>query len=219
MDAFDFELRQAQDQRSETWIQDRLGKFTASEIHRIIGEPKSAQNKEHGLTDAAQKYCWEKIGERLSGVPASNEFVNEHMMRGIELESVARAEFEKLMNHPIIDAVFVPFTDCAGGSPDGYYGHKGIIEIKCPDTDTHLQYRLMTEPNDLPKAYYWQIQANLLFTASDFCYFISYDDRVSNELRLFALYVEANEEAHAEIVRKIEQAETFCRKMINQLTA
>lgn len=219
MDAFDFELRQAQGQRSDTWIQDRLGKFTASEIHRLIGEPKSTQNKEHGLTDAAQKYCWEKIGERLSGVPASNEFINERMMRGIELESVARAEFEKASGLTVTDAVFVPFTECAGGSPDGYVGHQAIVEIKCPDTDTHLQYRMIQEDSDFPKAYYWQIQANLLFTNSTWCYFISYDDRLPNELKLFWIKISADEDAHAELVRKIEQAETFCRKMINQLTA
>jgi hypothetical protein len=63
---------------------------------------------------------------------------------GKEREPEARTEYE------IANTVFVrqvgfvyhPTIKMAGASPDGLVGEDGLIEIKCPKLDTHLQYMI-----------------------------------------------------------------------------
>ena len=46
----------------------------------------------------------------------------------------------------------------AGASPDGLVGDDGLLEIKCPNPATHIDY-LRLPPGECPKAYFWQVQA------------------------------------------------------------
>jgi hypothetical protein len=63
----------------------------------------------------------------------------------------------------------------AGCSPDGLVGGDGLIEIKCPNTATHLEI-LLTGKIDIE--YIHQMQFQLSCTGRQWCDFVSYDRRL-----------------------------------------
>jgi hypothetical protein len=81
-------------QRTLEWHQQRLGKFTASEIYKLMGI------KALGLT--GQSYAFDKAVEELFGEVEDN-FVSYDMERGIELEPLAFAKFKELKSFDFID--------------------------------------------------------------------------------------------------------------------
>ena len=68
------------EQRSEEWRKQRHGKFSASEIHKLMGV--------RGLGETGKSYAIEKAIEELYGEVDEN-FVSYDMERGIELEPLA----------------------------------------------------------------------------------------------------------------------------------
>ena len=55
--------------------------------------------------------------------------------------------------------------------------------------------------------YYYQVQANMLFTGKKKCYFISYDPRVIQmDQRIKVLLIEANTDVQIEMAERIQKA-------------
>jgi hypothetical protein len=63
------------------------------------------------------------------------------MQHGTETEPEARAAYEFYQGVTVEEVAFVhhPKIDQAGCSPDGLVGSDGLVEIKCPNTATHLE--------------------------------------------------------------------------------
>lgn len=78
------------------------------------------------------------------------------------------------MDHPTIAM--------SGASPDGLIGVDGLIEIKCPNTATHLD-TLRTET--IPGKYETQMLWQMACTGRQWCDFASYDPRLPENMRLF----------------------------------
>jgi len=175
-------------QGSAEWIQERLGRFTASEIHKLIPSGKGG-NK---FSETGKTYILEKLVELETRFQAS-EIYGPALDWGTEHEPMAREWYTKLTGNVVQEAYFEPYGAHAGGSPDGLVGELGIIEIKCPfRTVNHFKYRMARTADDLPPEYFWQIQMNLLCTGRSWCDFVSFDPRVrTRELGLFVLRVEA----------------------------
>jgi putative phage-type endonuclease len=151
------------EQRTDEWMQARLGIPTASNFDKIIttkGEPSKQ----------AQKYMYRLAGERLSGT-TEETYQNAAMQRGCELEDEARA-FYSLINDVEVKQVGFCLSDSGYGcSPDGLIGEEGLIEIKCPQMATHVEYLI---EGGLPITYFQQVQGQLLVTERKWCDFISY---------------------------------------------
>lgn len=181
MDAFDKELLEVAGQRSDVWFDARLGKFTASEIHKLIGKGRA---KEAVFTDTGYKYILVKVAEELTGFAHQTPY-SAALEYGQDMEPVARLAYEKLTGETVTDATFVDFKGIAGGTPDGYLSGNRIIEFKCPiNTDNHIAHMRMLDAADLKDEkpeYYWQCQANLLFTGAKKCLFVSFDPRMKRE--------------------------------------
>jgi hypothetical protein len=175
-------------QGSAEWIQERLGRFTASEIHKLIPSGKGG----NVFSETGKTYILEKLVELETGFPASDIY-GPALDWGTEHEPMAREWYTKLTGNVAQEAYFEPYGTHAGGSPDGLVGELGIIEIKCPfRTVNHFKYRMARKADDLPAEYFWQIQMNLLCTGRSWCDFVSFDPRVrTRELGLFVLRVEA----------------------------
>lgn len=175
-------------QGSAEWIQERLGRFTASEIHKLIPSGKGG-NK---FSETGKTYILEKLVELETGFQAS-EIYGPALDWGTEHEPMAREWYTKLTGNVVQEAYFEPYGAHAGGSPDGLVGELGIIEIKCPfRTVNHFKYRMARTADDLPPEYFWQIQMNLLCTGRSWCDFVSFDPRVrTKELGIFILRVSA----------------------------
>lgn len=165
----------------------RLGKITASEIHKLI---PGARTK--GLSDTAQTYLLEKIGERLTGVRAK-DFSSQATEWGVLYEQEAKEyyELEKLL--VLKDCDYIPYNDHSGCTPDGFVGNDGLIEAKCPFyTCNHIKHHLITDNQyfkDNHKDYYWQVMFQLMVTKREWCDFVSYDPRISGKLRMFVYRV------------------------------
>jgi predicted phage-related endonuclease len=70
----------------------------------------------------------------------------------------------------------------SGASPDGLIGEDGLLELKCPQTATHIATLL---GQSVPAKYLTQIQWQLACTGRQWCDFASYDPRLPESMRLF----------------------------------
>ena len=110
--------------------------------------------------------------------------MNDAMRWGTEQEPMARASYE-VKTGLLVDQVGMvlhPTIDRAAASPDGLVGEDGLIEIKCPNTATHLEYLLAgTVPSRYQPQMLWQMSC----TGAAWCDFVSYDPRLPDHLQLF----------------------------------
>lgn len=178
------------DQRSGNWIKERLGCLTASRAADAFATTKK------GESEARRKYKMQLLAERLTNL-AMEFYVTPQMQRGIDLESAARERFEEITGLIVQECGFALHDNIAflGASPDGLIGHDALIEIKCPNTDTHLTYRLEGVP---PEKYRPQMLIQLAVTGRKHCWFVSYDDRLPAPLDIFMVKYEPTAEELAE---------------------
>lgn len=152
---------------SHEWYELRRTKITGTTLKSILA-PRSEPLK---MID-------ELIAEDVSGMSDDDDtFINDEMQRGIDLEPVAKKEYEDIMGLTVEDVGFLQSERWPhlGLSPDGLVGEIGAIECKCPKTKTHVRY---LREGGLPKEYYYQILAYFLVHEKLFWVdFISYDPR------------------------------------------
>jgi len=172
------------EQNSPEWFAARLGKVTASRVSDVMAKLKTG-----GYGASRDDYMAQLICERLTGEVAES-FTNASMAWGTETEPMARAHYE-MVNSVLVDQVgFISHPDIekAGASPDGIVGN-GIIEIKCPNTSTHIDTLLNKK---VPAKYIKQIQFQLRCTGKEWCDFVSFDPRLKG-LEMFTKRVERDE--------------------------
>lgn len=169
-------------QGSPEWLQARVGKVTASRICDLTAKTKS------GWGASRKNYMAELIAERLTGIPAQ-QYINTAMQWGIDTEPQARAAYEFFHDVTVRQVGLVPHPMIAdtAASPDGYVGVDGMLEIKCPNTATHIETLL---GQDAPEKYIPQMQWQMACAERAWCDFVSFDPRMPENLRLFVKRVE-----------------------------
>lgn len=158
-------MEQTIEQRTEEWNNQRKGKFTASEIYKLMGVK--------GLGETGKTYAIEKAIEELYG-KVDDDFISFDMQRGIEIEPLAFNYFSDVM-----DLKFIKVTNCgffdncehSGASPDGLVGEDSILEIKCPKASTFFK---LVATNDIDPKYYYQMQMQMIATKRNKGYFFNY---------------------------------------------
>lgn len=206
------------EQGTPEWDQIRVGRFTASEIWKLMVEPKTKGN---GLSETAKTYIQEKVAEVMTGQPKQQGYAFP-LVWGIEKEPEARELFIERSGLNVERVGFFPYTDHAGGSPDGLIGNDAILEIKCPyDSKVMIDYLMLTDVFDLKRdfrEYYWQCQSNMLFTERTRAYFVAYDPRMQKEEhRLKVIEFEANAEDQDKLIEKIGLAIKEKLQLLNLL--
>lgn len=204
------------EQRSPEWFAARCGKVTASRLYDVMARTKS------GYAASRQNYMAELICQRLTGKP-EEEFTNAAMMRGTELEPVAREMYALNEFDAVISEVgLIDHPTIAGfaASPDGLVNDDGLIEIKCPNTWTHLQ----TLKTGVPKRQYLlQMHAQMMCTGRKWCDFVSFDDRLPPELAYFKTRINFDEvlaeEIEQEVVKFLTELETEIQNITHQESA
>ncbi|EAV2866087.1 exonuclease [Salmonella enterica] len=203
-------------QRSPEWFAARCGKVTASRLYDVMTRTKS------GYAASRQSYMAELICQRLTGKPEEG-FTNAAMMRGTELEPVAREMYALNEFDAVISEVgLIDHPTIAGfaASPDGLVNDDGLIEIKCPNTWTHLQ----TLKTGVPKRQYLlQMHAQMMCTGRKWCDFVSFDDRLPPELAYFKTRINFDEvlaeEIEQEVVKFLTELETEIQNITHQESA
>ena len=165
------------EQGSDAWFNIRIGKVTASRVADVLAKTKT------GYSTTRDNYMAQLVCERLTGQKGES-FTNAAMQHGTETEPLARAAYEALRDVLVDEVGFVshPTIEMSGASPDGLVGEDGLIEIKCPNTATHIE-TLLSET--VPNKYYTQMQFQLSCTGRKWCDFVSFDNRLPSELQMF----------------------------------
>lgn len=179
------------EQGSEAWLQARLGKVSASRIADMTTKTKS------GWGASRANYMAELIAERLTG-QRTEKYVSPEMIHGTETEPQARLAYEIMQGVEVVQVGLVlhPTIDMACASPDGLVGDDGLIEIKAPNTATHIN-SLLTET--IKGEYVKQMQFQMACTGRRFCDFVSFDPRLPAEMQMFTRRVERDDKLIAEI--------------------
>lgn len=191
-------------QGTDQWLAARCGKVTASRISDLMARTKS------GYGASRANYMAELVAETLTGKPAER-FTNDAMRRGTEKEPEARSLYEFLCEETVEQVGFVPHPtiDGAGCSPDGLVSDDGLVEIKAPNTATHINTLLSETVDD---KYLKQMQFQMACTGRKYCTFISFDDRLPASMRLFMKRIERDnkmiEEIEAEVALFLKEMNT-----------
>ena len=183
------------EQRTEEWFAARCGKVTASRVADIIAKTKS------GYSTSRENYLAQLVCERMTGKPAES-YSNSAMLHGTETEPFARAAYEAAKNVLVDELGFAthPTIYMAGASPDGLVGEFGLVEIKCPNTATHIQTLL---DQKVPEKYNVQMQWQMACTGRQWCDFASFDPRMEEGLQLFIKRVEYHPLYVAELEKEV----------------
>lgn len=192
------------DQNSPEWDAVRLGRFTASELHRLMepskremteaelkARPKTGKGSAvkyaydySKLSEAAMTYVSEKVAEVFTGFAKSQGYAFP-LVWGQDNEPKAADYFAEKTGLEVESCGFFTYTDHAGGSPDRLVGADAILEIKCPfESVNQVKYLQMVDHYDVRNNYfpYWvQCQANMLFTDRKLCHFVTFDGRMIDE--------------------------------------
>lgn len=182
-------------QGSDEWKQIRLGKVTASRVADLVARTKS------GYSASRANYMAQLIAERLTETPAES-YTNAAMQHGTDTEPEARDAYCFYQGVAVEQVAFVPHPKIgqAGCSPDGLVDQDGLVEIKCPNTATHLETLL---GQAVPGKYDTQIQFQLACTGRAWCDFVSYDPRMPENMRLFIKRVARDDKRIAELEAEI----------------
>ena len=194
------------EQGSQEWIDARLGMVTASRLKDVMAKTKS------GYSASRKNYMMELICEKLSG-ENQNNFTNAAMQRGKELEPVARGVYEAKNNVFVEEVGFIVHPNAESGfgaSPDGLVGEDGLIEIKCPNTATHVEFLKSGKPK---REYILQMYGQMLCTGRKWCDFVSYDDRLSG-LEYKCVRINFDNELSSEIMKEVSD---FLVDMSNEI--
>lgn len=155
------------EQGSEEWLNARIGVITGTRLKQVLG----TQSK---------NLLYELIAECLA--PSTEMGMSEAMERGSLYESDARMLYESTTGYDIetVGLCIHDEYDWLGSSPDGLYKENnkyvGAIEIKCPNTKTHIEYLVEKK---IPSEYKAQVlQYFIVNDDLEWLDFVSYDPRI-----------------------------------------
>jgi putative phage-type endonuclease len=183
------------EQGTQEWLQERCGKVTASRIADLMARTKT------GWGASRANYAAQLVAERLTGC-VQPSFTNAAMIHGTETEPEARRAYEFFVDRDVQQVGFVPHPaiEMAGASPDGLVGEDGLLEIKAPQTATHIE-TLITEK--IPEKYLLQMAWQMACTGRRWCDYASYDPRLPERMRLWVKRIPRDDELIAELEREV----------------
>lgn len=176
-------------EQKAAWLAERAGKLTASRMPDAMdflrnGEPSRAR----------VKLLYELLAEQLTGHSVPHVVVDP-MRHGLEYEDEAVDVFvgrypcysvkvSRFYDHPTIENF--------GATPDRECDEDGLLEIKCPQSATYVEW---VTAGVVPEKHKPQMAAQLLCTGRKWVGFIAYDPRVRDErMRLFMRKFEPTQE-------------------------
>lgn len=183
------------DQRSPEWFAMRCGKATASCIYKIMARTKTGYGADRA------NYHAQLVTERLTGTVAES-FSNGAMQWGTDTEPMARDAYSESALCVVEEIGFVdhPRIATAGASPDGLVGSDGMVEIKCPNSATHI---LTLTGASIDRKYLYQMQWQMACAERQWCDFASFDPRLPLPMQLHVRRVPRDDALIAEIEAEV----------------
>ena len=192
------------EQRSQDWFAARLGKVTASRVADVCARTKT------GYGASRKNYLAELVAERVTGIRQEG-YTNAAMQWGMDNENEARIAYEFYRDATVEEVGFIAHPSIAdtGASPDGLVGADGLVEIKAPNTATHIE-TLLGAP--IPEKYVLQMQGQMACTGRQWCDFASYDPRLSEAMSLHVQRVQRDDA----VIRHLEEEITGFLREVSQ---
>lgn len=215
-------------QHSLDWYRVRLGKFTGSQVGRLM---KKGRGKDAEWSADAITYIKKRVAERMlnPSVVMLDDLFEEYLLQhtptskamawGNEQEMNARGIYAKTTSRKVTSCGAIEVSPYFASSPDGLcIQDNGTLEIKCPDNDTHTLYLIDVHSAEDLKAvrpeYYWQCISHMMVTDADWCDWVSYCP--FNQKPLHIVRIMRDPEAEAQLRERIEAAEVLAQEMIEK---
>ena len=195
------------DQRTDEWRREKLGKFSGSDFHIMLGN-----------SQAKKDFLWEKFAEIKYQDSDREDYQSMYMERGTLLEPEARRVYSALVEKPVDEVGLVEddgeFDGWAVCSPDGLVDQEGIIEIKCLSGKYHEQYtNTDSEKFEYIKPEYkTQVQYNLFITDRKWCDFVYYHPRAG----IHVIHIERDEEYIEKIKEALREGVNFIKEKLGE---
>lgn len=171
-------------QGSPEWFAARCGRATASCFSDVLATIKT------GEAAARRNYKAQLVCERMTGIVAES-YTNAAMAWGVENEPFARSAYEAMTGNLVEQVAFISHSELmTGASPDGLIDTDGGLEIKCPNTASHIDALL----KGMPSEHMAQIQGCMWLANRDWWDFVSYDPRLPEKLQLYVQRIPRDEE-------------------------
>jgi hypothetical protein len=191
------------DQNSPEWLKARAGHVTASRVADVIATRKRGE----GELAARKRYRRELLAEILRGRSADH-FVTEAMQFGLDNEPLARTAYEMETGYIVERCGFVlhPRIDRCGASPDGLVGDVGGVEIKVPETETFIEWKIA---GVVPEEHKPQMFLNMACCERgkpvEWWDFFAHDPRLADGVNSFLVRLPRDDKYIADMEAKIEQ--------------
>ena len=202
------------EQRTDEWHKARYGWATASRLADLMAKTKS------GSSATREKYLTQVVIERITNQPYNSGFTTAAMQRGIDLEPKAICAYEIITGNTVDPVGFIrhPSIDYAGASPDGMIGDDGLIEVKCPESHTHIA---TIETGKIDRRYMLQMQFQMACAQRQWCDFVSFDDRMPGNLSIKIIRVEKDQKMidliESEVISFLDDANKRIAKLMEEI--
>lgn len=185
------------EQNTPEWHQARCGSLGASAVHEALAKTKTGWGA--GRANAKARI----VLERLTGTPQES-FTNAAMQWGHDQEDNAANAYAFLTGNEVqVCGIYKhPSIEGTHASPDRLVGEEGLVEIKCPNSATHLDTLLSKK---VPAKYITQMQWQMAVTGRKWCDFVSYDPRFPEQHQVFVQRVERDDERIAELEKDVAE--------------
>lgn len=198
------------EQQSEEWFElRRKYPLTASEAQAIGNNGKGLET-----------LCLTKMAEKYSSAD-KEQFSNEHLDRGNELEDQARELYMLETGNKVEKVGFITneeISKVGGASPDGLVNDDGNLEIKCFADTKHFKALVdfkKTGTFEIESQYLWQMQMQMLFTGRKWCDFVPYNPNFKQSLLIQR--VVADPEMQSKILDGLVKGEKIINEIEKQL--
>jgi putative phage-type endonuclease len=183
-------------QRSPEWFAARCGSLGASQLVDILAKTKSGWG-------ASRANLRTKLAiERLTGQQEKGFVRNAAMQWGVDKEEEARIAYSFVTGRNVVEVGLYKHPTIIGthASPDGLVDEDGCIEIKCPNSTTHIE---VLKTNQIAHKYILQMQWQMACADRQWCDFVSFDPRMPEHLMLYIQRVQRDDDMLATLENEV----------------
>lgn len=182
-------------QRSPEWFAARCGSLGASQLADALAKTKSGWGASRANLRA------KLVVERLTG-QQEESFTSAAMQWGVNKEEEARIAYSFLTGRNVVEVGLYKHPTIIGthASPDGLVDDDGCIEIKCPNSATHIE---TLKSNLVAHKYLLQMQWQMRCADRQWCDFVSFDPRMPDHLMLYIQRVQRDDDMLAALESEV----------------
>jgi putative phage-type endonuclease len=182
-------------QRSPEWFAARCGSLGASQLADALAKTKSGWGASRANLRA------KLVVERLTG-QQEESFTSAAMQWGVDKEEEARIAYSFLTGRNVVEVGLYKHPTIIGShaSPDGLVDDDGCLEIKCPNSATHIE---TLKSNQVAHKYLLQMQWQMACADRQWCDFVSFDPRMPDHLMLYIQRVQRDDDMLATLESEV----------------